>query len=114
MKPVSSHKCYKSLCKLRTLKSAQRKHFIARAPTPVINKISELCLNCVKGSLPIDRREINLLKKDRTTIRAVGSKKNSLKKRRNLLIQKGGFLPILLKFALPLLASYIGSKLTKK
>lgn len=109
MKPLTPT-CYSGLCKLARLNPAGRRQALKNCPDVYINSISELCLNCLKGSLPIERRKLNLLKCHRKQLHALSDKRNSLSIRRKLCVQKGGFLPLLLRFALPIIGSYIASK----
>ena len=79
----------------------------------VINAISEIADNCLRGNIPLKKSIFNKLAQYQQILRKLRSK-TKVKTRRNLLIQKGGFLQLLIPPALSLLASVIGSAIHKK
>ena len=107
-------KYYPALRKFQKLNNKDKKKILANCPNHFINCISEICLNCVHGNLPIDQKHKNLLKKDFKYIKAVSNRRVPLYLRKKVLSQRGGFLPIILKFALPIIASFIFDKLANK
>ena len=69
----------------------------------LIKCISECALNILKGNVPLKPNEKKALGKYKNKLRQIVDKKTSLKKKHSI-IQKGGFLPLLLA---PLLSSVI-------
>lgn len=78
-----------------------RKAILSNATIGTINDIGECCLNTLSGNVKLSASDRAQLRRYRNYIRRVGSRQVSAKKRRQLLIQRGGnFLPILLPLAL--------------
>jgi hypothetical protein len=75
----------------------------------LIYAISEISKNCLIGNLPLKKSEIAKLKKYRKVLRFI-SGKNSLKKRKKIILQRGGFLNILIPSALYLLSEVFSKK----
>ena len=79
----------------------------------MINSISEIAENLLIGNIPIQSQEFKKLSKYKAILRRL-RKKTTVKTRRNLLQQKGGFLPLLIPPALSLLATVLGSVVSKR
>ena len=76
---------------LREANAKRREVMLDRANKSQINAISEMVLNVLKRNVPIKPRTLNLLKRYKTVLREIGSRRNSLKRRRaQLKSQKGG------------------------
>lgn len=73
----------------------QRKSVINHASKDEILALTECCINILNGNVKLTDEERRRLTKHCSHIRAVSNKISILKKKR-ILIQKGGFLPILL------------------
>jgi hypothetical protein len=96
-------KCKKDLQQIRKCKTIrERRKFIRNSKKCFIDAISEISKNCLIGNLPLNKCQFKYLKNYRTVLRKL-SKKSPTKKRRNIIIQKGGFLNILIPTALYLL-----------
>lgn len=98
---------------------SNRKRLIKEASPQLVKIISECCLNLLKGNIPVSKNQKTKLKKYQKAIRKLGnSKKLSIKARKNILIQKGGFLPLilgpLLGSVIPLIVKGIGSLIRKR
>lgn len=91
--------------------SKLRKAILNNSDADLIRTICEICLNTLRGNTQISKTHRNELKKYKTTIRSLGTSKLPLAARRNILVQKGGFLPLLLR---TLLSGVIGKLLKKK
>lgn len=84
---------------LHVLKNANprlRKTIIKESTPEVIKTLCEICQNTLNGNAKISLPTKNRLKKYKKTIRNLMSPKLNLSSKRKILIQKGGFLPILL------------------
>ena len=62
----------------------------------LVKCVCECCANVIKGHVPVSNAVKEKLKKHKTTLRFLSDKKVPLSKKRKRLIQKGGFLPLLL------------------
>lgn len=91
------HKCPKKL----------RKDLLEKLPTSSIKAICECCLNLLRGHIPLTNYQKNSLKKDKLILRRLADKKKPLYTKRKLIIQKGGFLNILLPAAITAITSLI-------
>jgi len=75
----------------------------------IFSALSEIARNQVKGNIKLNKKQSHHLKKHSKTIKGFCCKKIPLNKRRKLIVQSGGFLPILL----PLVAGVLGSILNR-
>ena len=107
-------KCLPELKKLSKIKSEEKRIIlIHKAKTCVIDAISEIALNCLRGRIPLKSCEFSALKKYQTILRTL-SNISPVIKRKRLLIQSGGFLSVILPPAISFLSSILGSYLSKK
>lgn len=84
---------------LQVLKSANpqlRKAILERVPTEVIDVIGEICLNTLNGNVRISKSVLEKLKPYKGVMRQMSSSTVKDSKKRRLIVQKGGFLGILL------------------
>jgi hypothetical protein len=86
--------------------SRKRNNLLRKSKGCLINAISEISKNCLTGNLPLKKSEITKLKKYKKVLRFIANK-NSLKKRRKVILQRGGFLNILIPSALHLLSELL-------
>lgn len=86
--------------KCKTIK--QRRNLVQKVKNCVIDAISEICDNFLRGNLSLKKFKIILLKKNRKFIEFL-KKRNPIYKKKKIIIQKGGFLNILIPSALYLL-----------
>ena len=91
----------------------ERRQLLRRIKDCVIDAISEISKNCLNGNIEYKKCDLDKLEKYKEILRKI-SKKTSAKTRKRYIIQKGGFLPLLLPPALSLLASVVGSAIAKK
>uniref|UniRef100_A0A158P5E7 Uncharacterized protein n=1 Tax=Tetranychus urticae TaxID=32264 RepID=A0A158P5E7_TETUR len=105
---------YPTLQKLaRTKKKTERKSILSSCPCKVFHVLSEIARNILKGVIKVPRHKLKSLKVYKNDLRKIAKQKNSSRIKRTL-IQKRGFLPLLIKPALSLLASIVASKMMKK
>lgn len=96
-------KCKNELVKIKNCKNKKiRKKLILKAKRCVIDAISEICDNFLRGNLSLKKFKVKALKKFRKSIEFLKTR-NSTGKKKKVLIQKGGFLNILIPSALFLL-----------
>lgn len=101
----------------KTKSPIRRKIILNQAKNCVIESISEIALNCLKGNFPIKNCDFKKLRKNKLILRKLAQKypnKFPIEERRKLLIQKGGFLQILIPAALSYLGSLTADYLYKK
>jgi hypothetical protein len=77
-------------------KPKQRKAILQSVDKEVINTICEFIENLIKGHIHLSPTQWQRLRRYSSTLHQLGTKKNSLKNRKEILIQKGGFFPALL------------------
>ena len=93
--------------------TSQRKLLLRGATNKQLKGLFELCLNIIRGNLPINNTEFHRLKRHRKTLESLASRRVPLYKKREIVNQKGGFIGAVAKIAIPILASIIASKLKK-
>ena len=84
---------------LHILKNANpqlRKNILKDSNPDLIKALCEVCMNTLNGNMKISNSTKSQLKKYKKTLRCLASPKVKLTRKRKLLIQKGGFLPVLL------------------
>src|ERR1700761_1501803 len=81
------------LARARTKKS--RNNLLKHAKKCVIDSISEIAVNCLNGNIPLENCDLKKLSRHKKVLRQIASK-IPYTKRKHILIQSGGFLPILL------------------
>jgi len=105
---MSSLKHYKN--ELRAIcrcKGKQRKRLLQKASGGVIRTIAQVAKNTINGNIPLSPHQKARLRRHKRTLRALSLAKSSIKRRRKILLQKGGaFLPLLLA---PILSAVAGS-----
>lgn len=87
--------------------TANRKKLLRLATGHQLRLLSECCLNFLQQTYSTSPKNIKKLRKHKAAIRSLARRRTSLKHRRNVAIQKGGFLPLLLPAAISFLANLI-------
>lgn len=96
--PKRLQRNFKLLKLLQKSKKTQRHKLLKTADNDLIVCLCDCANNILKGNVklkPKEKRQLSRHKKILRTL-ASGNSLQSVKKKRNLLIQKGGFLPLLL------------------
>lgn len=83
------------LAYLQRAKPCIRKHLIQKADRSLVECFCEVADNILKGNLPLTPKQKVSLKKNKSGLRTLAKKSESLKKKKTVL-QKGGFLGSLL------------------
>jgi hypothetical protein len=86
-----------------------RNAMISKGDTGLIQALCECALNILKGHVHLSTKQKGNLQRHKTDLRNLADKAISLQKKRKIL-QKGGFIPMLLK---PLVAPILGTVLGK-
>lgn len=93
------------LRRLANAKSKQARKLLLQTATPdQLRSIQEIAINTCNGNIKLGKVTISKLKKHKTPIRHI-AKKGAKKQ---YLIQKGGFLPIILPIIASLASSILG------
>lgn len=74
---------------------AYRKKMIQEAPKEVIQCVGECCSNVLKGNVPLTPSQKTKCRSKRQHLRQLADKKVSIQKKKRILNQKGGFLPLI-------------------
>ena len=88
----------------------RRKALVKQATKEELAALFEICFNILRGNLPLSTHMHKKLERERQTLRTLADKKISLKRKKKVINQKGGFLGTVASIALPLLASLILKK----
>jgi len=96
---------------LKTAKPKLRKLILHESDIDLIRCICDCCHNTLNGNIQLTPKEKKSLNRHKRHIRKLTSKRISLKEKRGILEQEGGFLPALLTPILGIAASLIGSLL---
>ena len=74
----------------------------------LILALCDCILNCLKGYITLKDKDISHLKKHKNTLRSLVRKNQTIRKQRNILLQKGGaILPIILPYIFTALSSFL-------
>lgn len=77
-----------------------RKELLKKVPASCIKAICECSFNTLKGHVPLTKHQKGKLSPYKRTLRQLANKRLTLGTKRKLVIQKGGFLNILIPAAL--------------
>jgi hypothetical protein len=97
--------------KLQRMSKKERKKFLSACCPEFVDTLSECCKNVLKGNVPLKAFQLKKLRRYKKVLRKVASSKASNADRRQLLVQKGGFLGLLLKPLLGIATSLFGGLL---
>src|SRR5882757_2590978 len=81
----------------------RKKLLVTLSDNCLYNALNEIAINTVKGNVKLSKKETKKLKKFKFQIKKLSCKTNDSRKKKKLIIQSGGFLPILI----PAVASII-------
>lgn len=108
-------KCENELRNINNAISVRKRNKIIRKSNKcVINAISEIALNCLLGNIPLTKCKYQEIIKYKNILRKLKKKNISTKKKREIVIQRGGFLNLLIPPVLSLLAGVAANIINKK
>ena len=84
-----------------------RKKLVKHSPSEVIKCVSECCHNVLKGNVHLSSAQKKKLYPNRQRLRRLASKSISVKKKKQILNKKGGFLSLFAPALLPLLGKAV-------
>ena len=96
------------LCSCFKSSGKQRRDMITTANRGQIESISEIALNLLKGNILVPKSSFEQLKPHKDKLLYLIRKKPSLKQKKQVLNQKGGFLPALAGLIAPLAVDLLG------
>ncbi len=97
-----------SLRALCCLKPKQAKAVLATSDKDLVCCLCECLYNVSLGNVPVGPKALSTLKKNKSKIRKIISKETSLKEKKKLLEQSGGFLPLVLAPIVSLIGGLVG------
>ena len=92
----------------------QRKVLLKNATSTELRSLFEVCLNIIRGNLPLRPADIERLKRHRTTIETLSDRCVPPYKKKRLINQRGGIFGQIAAIALQLLTQVIGSVLSSR
>lgn len=92
------------------LNEEQRKALLRKADPTLVKRICECALNILVGNVPLTKTHKSRLRKHAHTLRALAKPNVNFTRKKNLIVQRGGFLPALLA---PIIGTVLASFLTK-
>lgn len=92
------------------LNGKQRAALLSQANSDLIRCICECAFNILRGNVPVKKREKERLRKHAPILRKLVSRNDDVKRKKKIIVQKGGFLPSLL---IPIVGTVLTSLLTK-
>ena len=107
--PASVEKAKNTLILLANSTPAAAKKIIENANRDVIKAISELSLNTLNGVIKLTPSQKLKLKRYKTVMRKISQKRIKIGDRKKLLQRGRGLVPILLRYALPLVLKGVAS-----
>ena len=93
-------------------KKSTRNHIIKASKGPFIKKICECVLNVLNGKVKVNNEQLKKLKPYRNLFRKLLKKRLPIEKKKDLIIQKGGFLSTLLPIILGAIPELISKAIT--
>ena len=87
----------------------QRKALLKQLNREQVHCIAEIALNLLRGNIKISPGTKSKLKRYRKELRSLACPKTNFQKKKKILVQKGGFLGLLLKPALGILGGLLPS-----
>ncbi len=99
--------CIDHLKVLSKCNTKQRRGIIETANPVVFKAICECSLNVVKGNIPLTPTQKRQITPYKNILRSLADRNKSFQAKKRILIQKGGFLPILLRAIVPTIASLL-------
>lgn len=83
----------------------QRKALLQNASPNLLRCLCECCLNVLKGNVKLSASQKRHLSRHKQVLRTLADRKTPVKRKRQILVQKGGFLSTLLR---PILSTLAG------
>ena len=98
------------LKKISRMGDVARRRYLKNCDKALMDCFSECAKNVLKGNVPLSKRQFSRLEREKTNVRALASKRTSLRKKRRV-VQKGGFIGALLMPAVAALGSLLVNRM---
>jgi hypothetical protein len=92
------------------LNPAQRKALLQKADTQLIRYICECALNVLQGNIPLTKEHKSRLRKHTNILRKLANSTDNFSAKKKIIVQRGGFLPVLLA---PLIGTILSNLISK-
>lgn len=91
---------------------SQKKALLQTANNSQINSICEVCLNILHGNVPVN---VQRMKKYKNLLRLLAKKSTGMQRKKKMLVnQSGGFLPLLAPALLSAIGGIVGRVIAKR
>lgn len=107
---VISQKHTDILRALYHLNEEQRKALLQKADPSLVRYICECALNVLQGNVPLSKGHKSRLRKHVNVLRKLANPAETFTKKKKIIIQRGGFLPVLLA---PLIGTILANLVSK-
>lgn len=91
--------------------ATKRKKYIKKATPEQVKGLVECVQNTYLGNVPLSEEELNALKPFQEQFEEILSKRRNIQRHRKLLVQQGGFLPLLAGALIPILTELIAKNM---
>jgi hypothetical protein len=85
----------------------RRREIIKLAPKELVHSFSEGALNVLKGNIRLSKKKQASLKRYKTNVYNLASRKTSLAKKKQVLMSGGAFFPLLASIIIPAITALI-------
>jgi len=99
------------LKQIARMRDSARRTYLKNCDRRLIDCISECAKNVLKNNVPLKESQYKRLRRQKKNVRALASKRTSLKRKRQIVQQRGGFLSTLLVPAITALGSILAGRL---
>jgi hypothetical protein len=99
---------FESLKYLASCQPKVRRSILQNANNNLIHAICECMLNFLRGNISTADDVVKKAKRYKKTLRQLMNKDDTLEHKKEILVQKGGFLPVILPTILGILSSFLG------
>lgn len=102
---------FKLLRYLKKVKKQRRSSVLKSAKKDLILCICDCANNILRGNVRLKERDRKALRRHKKSLRLLATQRTGLEKKRKFLVQKGGFLPLLLAPIISAAGSLLGGLL---
>ena len=88
----------------------RRREILKLAPKELIHSFSEGALNVLNGNVKLSKHKKTCLKRYRTNVYNLASRKTSLTKKKKVLMSGGAFFPLLASIIIPAISALIARR----
>jgi len=101
------------LKRIARMRDKARRAYLKNCDKSIIACFSECAQNILKNNVPLKKRQFDALKRQKKNVRALANKSTSLRRKRRIVQQRGGFLSALLVPAITALGSLLADRLVR-